>query len=221
MHKTFKCGPSRLLMILLVLTLVSGAVKAQFALGLEAAPALETITLREATITRGYNLIVVPQAALRLRYESSKHVGLRLSAGWMPKGAKVWFEADRINGYPEGSSPLQARYLAGKLGLELKAPFSDVFAALGSLDFVYGRLVQARRVLPDGDAIPFDDFFSKGFFGLDFAVELQYRLLSGIEFRFAPTLEIQLNQAYKSNFFQPEFRGFAPKIAVYFPIDKF
>jgi hypothetical protein len=220
MRKSFQSNAGRIIGLFLVATVAFlGKSPAQLYIGVEAAPGFETITLREATITRGYNLAVMPQAALKLRYDYGAHIGLRLGFGWMPKGAKVWFGDDSTNGISSGTSTLQARYVAARAGFELRTAVSPRFSVLGCMDFVFGKLGQSRRILPNRKgSVPFDDFFADGFFGLDFGIAVQYQFEGGIGFRLTPTLEIQLNQAYQSNFFMPEFRGFSPRMEIFFPI---
>lgn len=220
-HALNRIAPLGLWLVLLVCSRLTA--NGQIHLGIDAAPAVQTITLREATITRGYKATLLPQAALRLRHDLGKDLGLglRLAVGWLPKGAIVWFAADSINGFPAGETKLQAQYAAARLGAEYKIGISEGFSALGSMDFVYGRLARThRKLLGDAAEGDFDDFFSKKFFGLDFGLAVEYRFPNGIGLRFAPTLEVQLNKAYRSSFFWPEFRGFAPRIEFFIPISK-
>ena len=207
--------------LILFLKILFLSADAQIYLGADGAYSFETITLREATITRGYKVALMSQGSLRLRYSPSERFGLRLGLGWMPKGARVFFAADSVNGYPEGWTQIQARYVAGRFGVEIGTNIKDGFSVAGTMDFVLGKLAQSRRKLPETRKyVSFNDFFTKSFFGLDFGISLQYKLPSGFGVRFVPTLEIQLNQAYQSNFFFPEFRGFAPKFEIFIPLIK-
>lgn len=192
----------------------------QFQLNCWAAPAVQTIALQEATITQGYRPMLGGEGGLRLRYDFANGFGLRLGAGILTKGANLEVEADSVGGHSAGLAALRAYHGAILVGAEYRSVLNGKVSLLGSVDIVLGKLVQSKlRMLEGTGSLVYKDFFLQEFAGLDLGLALQYQLANGMGFRFSPTLELQINDAYRSRFFKPKFVGFDPRIEFYIPLN--
>lgn len=190
---------------------------AQLYIGIQAAPAVQTIYFQEATITSGYGAALLPQASLRLRYDVGQGLGFTLSGGWFAKGALVTLPPDSSNHFVPQSAVLESDYFAVGAGVEYRIPVAQRMQFLGRLEVIYGHLHHAHRK-SRGVSTPLPYFFTTHYAGLDIAIALQYTWPSRMNLRFAPALEIQANHAYHSAFFLTKYLGFAPRVELYIPL---
>jgi hypothetical protein len=206
--------------VLLSFCMLAQLCRGQLQLNCWAAPSVQTITLQEATITQGYRPMLGGEGGLRLRYDFANGFGLRLGGGFLTKGANLEVEADSLGGHSAGLAALRAFHGAILVGAEYRSALNARLSLSGSLDIVLGKLINSKVHMIEGTGtLVYKDFFLPEFAGMDLGLALQYQLSNGMGFRFSPTLELQINYAYRSSFFKPKFVGFAPRMEFYLSLN--
>ncbi|MEM7038106.1 MAG: hypothetical protein AAF570_14070 [Bacteroidota bacterium] len=198
--------------------------KAQQEIGLWVGPGLQTIDVKEAVLTDGFKVAILPELGLRYRTQVADHFWATASLGWLAKGARISDPPSSIADSvpPQTFIVLQANYVNASVGLEARYDINDQVHVFGQADFAVGFLLGGffrNTFYSRGDPlhkVDLDGFFRSPYLGVDIGGGIGFHLSDRIHARIAPVLELQLNRAYNSNVFIPKFVGFVPRFGLGF-----
>jgi hypothetical protein len=212
-----------LLLLQTVFTLVPQSMLAQLQLAFTAAPAIQNLSVVEATITDGYKARLLPQAGILGSYGIAKGFSARVGVRYEAHGFKY-----RVDARPDSANDYllvtRMDYAKAALGGSYGGYVAERFMLSGAVDVVFGlpfaahyKHVRDGRLLTDYKVIT-GNF--NNYWGLDMGLSLQYQLPNGMGIALSPTFQTQINKVFDEGSLMYKFVGFAPRVEVYLPLSK-
>lgn len=179
---------------------------------------VQSIQETEAVLSNGWQVALLPQAAVRLRYRKGDVFGLRFGVQILQKGGRIPVTS---NEYPDAPASfgfliLQGTYAAANAGISAGTAMGDKFRVEGFADVVAGAFVQGayrNSLFPKGHparVVPVSNLFNASYFGIHLGGSVSWEMVPKCHLYLQPTLEAQLNNAFRSSVFVPRFVGFVP-----------
>lgn len=199
-------------------------VNAQWRWGLQAGPSIQNLRVVEGTVTDGYRPLPMGEGGLLLGYDVSPNFSIYMAAAVLERGARLRTYPTLDHPYDEYWIHVRSRFMEGRLGVQAFAPIKGGLAVAGDVALAFGPLVGVSTIeLEDGRVVKRSQgkvgFYSE-YAGLSLGAGLNYEFDGGIRAFFLPTLQVQLNQALKSNTFSYKYGGLAFRLGVTFPAKK-
>ncbi|MEM0995921.1 MAG: hypothetical protein AAGN35_02530 [Bacteroidota bacterium] len=218
---------ARISLCLGILLSVRGVHGQSVEIAIEGGAAIQTIEETQAVLSSGWQVAIMPQLSVRLRYQFREVFGLRGGLQYLRKGGRVPVTSEE---FPEAAAAngflfLEGRYAALNLGVYARATPTDRVRLEGMIDVVGGFLLNGvnRNTLFPRDhpqrVIPVSNLFNDSYLALHLGGSAAFRLSDGVWIYLQPTLEAQLNNAFRSTVFVPRFVGFVPMIGFNYALD--
>lgn len=198
--------------------------KAQWRWGLQVGPSIQNLRVVEGTVTDGYQPMLMGEGGLLIGYDVSPNFSIYGATVVLERGAKLRTYPTLDHPYDEYWVYVRPKFIEGRLGVQAFAPIKGGLALAGDVGFAFGPLVGVSTIeLEDGRVVKRSNGkagFYSGYAGLSLAAGLNYEFRGGIRTFFLPTLQVQLNEALKSNTFSYKYGGIAFRFGVTFPAKK-
>ncbi|MFN8395148.1 MAG: hypothetical protein U0176_10905 [Bacteroidia bacterium] len=178
----------------------------------------------KGTVTDGYQPMVMGEAGLLLGYDISPNFSIYEAMCVLERGAKLQTHPTLDHPYDEYWVHVRSQFLEVRFGLQAFAQVKGGLAVTGDVAFAFGPLTGVNTLeIEDGRLVRRSQGkvgCYSGYAGLGLGAGLNYEFHGGTRAFFLPTLQVQLNQALKSNTFTYKYGGLAFRLGVTFPAKK-
>jgi hypothetical protein len=204
--------------------LIPSNVAAQLRIAVMAAPAIQNLTIVEATITDGPNARLLPQLGVVGSYGIGKGFSVRLGLRYEAHGFRVLPFDPLGPAYGRYFQFFRIDYAKAAIGGSYAVRVANRLTLGGAVDMVYGvrcsGSIKKRNADNRLENYRISASYYNNYWGLDMGLTLQYQLPSGIGIALSPTFQTQINKVFDEGSLIYKFVGFAPRVELSFPLSK-
>lgn len=179
---------------------------------------VQSIQETEAVLSNGWQVAFMPQLALRLRYRKGEVFGFRFGAQLLQKGGRIPATSTLYPDAPAatGFVIVQGTYAVANAGISAGTDLGSGFRVEGFIDLAAGVFMKGTNrntLYPRGHparVTTVSNLFNTTYFGIHLGGSLGWEVAPQCLIYLQPTLEAQLNNAFRSSVFVPRFIGFVP-----------
>ncbi len=205
-------------------TLIPKIAVAQLRLAVMVAPAVQNLTIAEATITDGYKARLLPHAGILASYGIAKGFTVRLGMRYEANGFKYRLYPQLDHPYERYWQMIRIDFVKATLGGGYSVKVADQLTFGGAVDIVFGLPFAGNgKAVEDGRRVQKNKLltsFYNNYWGLDMGLTIQYQLPNGIGIALSPTFQTQINKVLNNGSLIYKFVGFAPRVELSFPLSR-